>query len=84
MRGLPNHVKIHVFVSLLPYSFVIVLLLNLLLSIFTKTLDCSLCGFARIIFKISIHPPLGLHTYISIPTSLLGNENWNSSNHSQF
>ena len=25
-----------------------------------------MCGFARIIFKIPIHPPLGLHTYISV------------------
>ena len=44
------------------------LLLNLLLSFFIKTLDCLLCGFAKKILKIQFTPPLGLHTYISQTT----------------
>ena len=60
MRGLPNHVKISVFVSLLSYSFVIVLVLNLLLSNLLRHYIELLCGFVRIILKkYQITPLLG-------------------------
>ena len=60
------------FIFLLPYALVIVLLLNLLLLIFIKTLDCLLCGFARIFFQIPIHPPSWVaHLYFEGVVKLL-------------
>ena len=61
---MPNHVKIRVCFSS-PLLFNYCASIELIAFNFIKTLDCLLCGFVRLIFKIPIHPPLGLHIHIS-------------------